>query len=156
MLGEAANQIDNAVTFLIDSDYEFREGELAEIRSMRDDYLQQLRGLFWKLIEFMAVGGGIWMLPEEDRKWFSYEEDDEKLRAKFYTLIRFRCGWICEDYDSDGKPRITARSTSNSEITQGEFSDFYQAAYEYCARWVDMKIFDRMHERARERLGKTI
>lgn len=156
MIGEVANQIQNAVTLILDSDYEFREGELVELKSLRDDFLQQLRGLFWKLIEFMAVRGGIWLLPVQDRKWFHVEDDDEKLRTKFYTLIRFRCGWICEDYDSDGKPWITARSTSNSEITQGEFSDFYRAAYEYCARWVDMKIFDRMHERARERLGKLI
>ncbi len=154
MIGEAVNQIDNIITFRIDDDYQFGNNDLAEIKALKNNYLQELRGLFWELLTWIIKKRKYLDLPDTDRKWFKDNEPFDLRLEKLYVLIRWRVGFIETSWRPDGFPVYIPKSTSNEKITQKEFSELYERVYLYFAKYINMINFDEQHREARERLNK--
>ena len=155
MTGKIINQIENIITVEIDENYEFSENERVSIKIEKKTYLDELRGLFWVLLGWIIDNEKYLELPESDQVFFKQNENKKLLLEKLYTLIRWRVNFLEKSYRKDGIPIYIPKSTGNS-ITQKEFSELYEKAYEYFSEYIDMTEFIEQYQKTREKNGKYL
>jgi hypothetical protein len=153
IIGKVLNQIENVITIEIDSNYQFTEYEKVGLLTLKDTFDDDLRALYWILLEYVIENNYQFNLPNTE-KWFKKGEHKQLSKNKLYTLVRYQTDWIEVSYDKDGNKRISAKSTGRSDMTQNQRSDHYDAVYNFLSKYIPMDEFIKQHEKARRELGK--
>ena len=153
MDAQVINQIENIITLDLKSDYQFEDGELVKVETLKETFRDQLQALYWILINWVVDEKAYESLPDAG-KWFRKNENKAITREKLYTLTRFYIGWVEVAYNKDGMQITRARSTGLAKCNQRQLSDVYDKTYTYFATYIDLTGFEIQHQKAREALGK--
>lgn len=147
-------QRDGLVTIQMLDNYDFQRGEKVIIETLKVTFLQEIRGLFWVLLNFYLDRGLQHYLKEN---YFRRGEDRKLALKKLYYLVRWQVGWTEEGYNKDGEPFVNVKSTSNKNISQRQFSDLYANVFRYLSIYMEQKDiddFNEQYEDARRRANK--
>lgn len=150
----AMSQEENIVTFKLENDYVFDKGELAEIKSLKLSFFDDLLKLYFCLLDWMIESKSYRLLPPGDQVCFKPNDHSDLLKRKLYYLIRWRTSHVKTGYAPDGMPRIEVKSVSKRETSENELVDQYDKAKQYFGQFADLTGFNIEHQKARERLGK--
>lgn len=156
MRGKAVNQIDNFITIEIETDYIFKDQEPVLIKSLRNDYRDEIRALFFCLMEYIIRPENIEKMPYHDRKYIIPNDTTEKQKDLMSTIIRARVDYYEMEYNKNMQPVPVIKSLSNEKSKQSDLSLLMERAEMYAARHLDMDPFYKEQAAARERIGKYL
>lgn len=134
--GRVINYLNKIITIDLDKHYVFRENQPIEVKFRAKDCNQELRGLLWLLIEFLADQLG-------------YQ------KMEMYCILKDEGGLFEEVRKPDGKIIRIYQSTANSEIDDSNLSQFYR----FCELWavdngLNIEKFVLRHNAIRAMRGK--
>lgn len=154
--GEVVSWKDNYLTIRHDSNEEFRHGEPVEFRSVKNEYAERCRALFFVLLGWVIKSGKIYELPEDDRRMFRPGQSLAMQREMLYYLIRWRINYVKVGYNRQGLPVTEPKSLGDAELTDQVISKVYSDAFQYFANRLDMSDYVREYENKLREVGKLV